>query len=95
MVDLKKKMEDLGMVKEEQDPPAEEEKILDEKEELLQFFLEKFRPRNFDLVSKVYKDNQVKGIFLLNISSNFVILKFDLERISKAWVQWSIFACFH
>ncbi|XP_065055228.1 uncharacterized protein LOC135683808 isoform X2 [Rhopilema esculentum] len=61
MVDLKKKMEDLETVKEEQVPPVEEEKILDEKEELLQFFFEKFRPRNFDLVSKVYKENQIKA----------------------------------
>ena len=33
--------------------------VQDAKDELMDYFIDKFRPKNFDLIAKIYKDNQV------------------------------------
>ena len=43
----------------------------DAKDELMDYFIDKFRPKNFDLVAKIYKDNQV--IFFIRIALIYLL----------------------
>ena len=57
---LKKELEDAENEKQQSDPmtaDARDEK--DPKDELMDYFIDKFRPKDFELVVKIYNENQV------------------------------------
>ena len=56
MADLKKELEDAEDEKQKQDLVMID--VKDEKDPM-DYFIDKYRPKDFDLVVKIYKENQV------------------------------------
>lgn len=59
LIDLKKEVEENESENETQVSDVGNEAEKDPKDELKDYFIEKIRPKDFELIMKIYKDNQV------------------------------------
>ena len=59
MIELKKEIEDADNEKQKEEQTLDNRDEKDPKDELMDYFIDKFRPKDFELVVKIYKDNQV------------------------------------
>ena len=83
MADLKKELEDAEDEKQKQDLLMND--VKDEKDPM-DYFIDKYRPKDFDLVVKIYKENQVCTLFFVSDPSvNLILFSWILSTFKRIY----------